>query len=350
MSKPIKASLLCYLVTSLLALTAPPALAQSVGLSIYPPLVQINIKPGKTITQAFNIAYSGPRQRTFVARIVPFTSRDTLSIPTLEFNQHPSWLTYFRLGNSRIALDQPFTLEPGQEDQLIVSLKVPNHAPEADLYAAIVLSSIAPAINTGNPQIEAGIAGLMIVSTTNSYPPTNNTSISAFKPATTPLFTLPGPIYVFDNLSAIAFSATAANSGPHARLIEGNFTVTGATGYWNLPLTESYLLAQSQKALTASGSSSLTYRPQITHLGRAVAALNLSGDRPVSSTLTIILLPIKAGVSTLLAIGIIYFVIRTTNKKPKQPRPIEGSEPKKVRNLQSSTTLPNHPTIKPSNH
>ena len=101
---------------------------------------------------------------------------------------------------------------------------------------------------------------------------------------------------------------------------------------------------------TASGSSSLTYRPQITHLGRAVAALNLSGDRPVSSTLTIILLPIKAGVSTLLAIGIIYFVIRTTNKKPKQPRPIEGSEPKKVRNLQSSTTLPNHPTIKPSNH
>jgi hypothetical protein len=118
----------------------PPnhALAQTtfpIDLSISPSVVEFAVQPGKTVTQAFELKNNGtvPLQVTPQLRDFQADGPDGLAriLPSLSF-------PYGELVNSEIKLDQPFTLQPGSSQQLVVSLAIPETAKQQDWYISLV--------------------------------------------------------------------------------------------------------------------------------------------------------------------------------------------------------------------
>lgn len=309
---------LLYLFTSLLFF-APSVQAQSLELSITPPLVRANIKPGKTITQAFNIGYSGARPKNFVAKIVAFKSDDKTGIPVLLWQAKPLWLSYFSLANSNITLDKPFTLIPGQKDQLVVSLKIPENQRETEIYASIIFLS-EESQSLENSQAVGGIGANMIVSITNTYPPKSEVSLKTFEPKTKPIIHIKD-YYIFDNLNPIIFTAKAENSGSHAGLISGNFTVLAGKALSQQPLESGHILADSQRTLLASGGAELKLDPHLSNIGMATATINLETESSKNSgTFKIILIPAKAGLAALIAALLVFIFLKKSRGQKSATR------------------------------
>ena len=53
--------------------------AAGYGLSVYPPLLRVHIKPGKSITQVFKIDNLTSDDKFFVARLIPFSDSENRS-------------------------------------------------------------------------------------------------------------------------------------------------------------------------------------------------------------------------------------------------------------------------------
>ncbi|MBI2310785.1 hypothetical protein HYU90_03145, partial [Candidatus Collierbacteria bacterium] len=96
------------LITAICRLPTIAHAQQSIGFSIYPPVLETVIKPGKTITQVFTIQNLSESDKIVIARVIPFVPEDEHGSPLLKPNFQPSWLSYFSLANSIITLGQPF--------------------------------------------------------------------------------------------------------------------------------------------------------------------------------------------------------------------------------------------------
>ena len=110
---------------------AQPAWSQGLKLSITPPLLELTIKPGKSVVIAYTVSnLEDPTVLTsFVRPFVPtgvhgaFTIADEFSGPVR-----------FSLENSNIALEAPFFLKSNQGQQLLLKIRVPEGTPEGDYY------------------------------------------------------------------------------------------------------------------------------------------------------------------------------------------------------------------------
>lgn len=106
-----------------------------IDLSISPSVVEFAVQPGKTVTQAFELKNNGtaPLQVTPQLRDFQADGPEGLVkiLPSLSF-------PYGELVNSEIKLDQPFSLQPGASQQLVVSLTIPETAKQQDWYFSLV--------------------------------------------------------------------------------------------------------------------------------------------------------------------------------------------------------------------
>jgi len=62
----------------LLAFPLEKIRAQTLGLSLYPPLLEVMIKPGKAITQAYQIANQSKSDLIMTSKIIGFEPADEL--------------------------------------------------------------------------------------------------------------------------------------------------------------------------------------------------------------------------------------------------------------------------------
>ncbi len=104
-------------------------------LSISPSVVEFAVRPGKSVTQAFELKNNGSVPLKVTPQLRDFQA-DGLHglvtiLPSLSF-------PYGKLVNSDIALDQPFTLPAGASQQLVISLTIPENAREQDWYLSLV--------------------------------------------------------------------------------------------------------------------------------------------------------------------------------------------------------------------
>ena len=157
---------LSVIICALTFLVAPSsAKAQTFSLSIYPPLLEVMIMPGKSLNYIYQLSNSGD-ETTVTTSILPFIPADELGNPQLTINnQQPFGFAQgksainFSLENSDISLNQSFTLKQGENKQIILKIDVPEDAPEKDYYYTLLFSTKPDSnlVQTGPKQ--AGILG-----------------------------------------------------------------------------------------------------------------------------------------------------------------------------------------------
>ena len=129
---------------ALLILLPESVLAQQYSLSISPPLVELMIKPGKSLIKAFNVENNGSSDLYLRSRVVPFLAKgeegrislldDDLEIAKLEASG-------IKLGliNVQPGLGEDFLVRSGEKKQLILKITVLETVKEKDFYFTFLI-------------------------------------------------------------------------------------------------------------------------------------------------------------------------------------------------------------------
>jgi len=140
----------CLFAYLLICLFAIPVHAQTLSLSIWPPLLEVMIQPGKSITQVYKLTNGGKTDLVLTSRLVPFEPADELGNIQLTYKGYSfvriykgvSFVDWFSFQNADLNLGDNFALKAGQEQQIVFKIKVPENTQEDDYYLTLLFESL----------------------------------------------------------------------------------------------------------------------------------------------------------------------------------------------------------------
>lgn len=245
-------------------LTAGPIRAQSLSLSISPPLLEVLIKPGKTITQVYKIRNNG-ESAVITPRLQEYTSEGVKYDPEFAAD---SWIT---LQNQDIAFNKPFLLNPNEERQIILKINPPKNTAEKDYYRVLIFSTTPnPALANTQASVSQSLGSILIVNVTTSGLTQKGAQITSFD--------LP---LIIDSFSPLRADIFLQNTGKTYLRPVGEIKLTGPIAHGAYKINPKVFLAGEKKLLTLESSSnppdSTLLLPGF-YLGKYQLALNLTLD------------------------------------------------------------------------
>ena len=318
----ITPTIILLLIAIIFQLFAIPANAQELNLSINPPLLRVNIKPGKSITQVFNIENKSPENVLLVARLVPFTSSDKFGNPILDPSSQVKWLNYFSLANSEIKLNEPFELKANSSDQLIVSLSIPDTAPLKDIYTALLVSTYGNTINNNlqGSSVKASIASNLLITVSTQLSPATVLKITDFNPETGSFLKL-GNFYIIDNITPLTFNALVKNDGDFTAETKGIFKIQhgDADPIELQSILPQYVIAKNFRKLVNGQDKDFNFTPSVTQIGYFQAKLEIHSDNAnTNSQINIVFLPIKILFGFSVGLALILIIINIAFRPQEQ--------------------------------
>ncbi len=292
--------------------------AQYFSLSISPPILEIAIKPGKSLLIAYTVKnYGDPVVLT--PKVVSFESADDYG--NVNLKEDIEGPVRFYLDNSEIKLNSPFFLQPNSSQQLLLRIRVPENAPEGDFYYSLILTS-----TTNSPQkknvaatTKATIAANILITITESGKLDIKPKIIYFDIIPRFRLSLFGKtIKIVDSLDQIPIVLKLSNTGKNYLKAYGEIQLEGAfktKASWNL--IPKNVLSNSQRLLIASDSAGIkrwVYKnkpvslilPKGLYLGKyklrakidfGEADLKQTGKPVLYASTSFVALPIKASLS-----------------------------------------------------
>lgn len=315
-------------IITLFWLFLPLSQARESAISITPPVMEILLKPGKSVIQAFNIQNQG-ETADFTAEIVKIMPIDSYGHTTTENYQRIPELE-ITLQNADREFGKPFALQAGESSQLVVKL---NAAPVAgdveakDYYLGLALANSTPGCQTDFQKrctdLTPTLVSLLLVTVT----PTDKLPVSleidnwllprladSFSPLlmditvknkSTAMIRPTGSVAITDFLGRTVHKQTLY---PHLILAGHNRTLQGLSGELNSEIT-----ADLQ-------ATPLSWTPGW-RLGPHQITLTLqtaSGDTIIESGKTIFLLPYKL---LLISLILIFIFSATIIRKIRNSEP-----------------------------
>lgn len=293
-----------------LSFTAKAAIAQTYSLSLWPPLLEIIIQPGKSVTQVYKISNLGDEQ-ILVAKVLPFEPADEigniniLPLPTL---LNPLAFSF----QGATPLGKSFLLKSGESRDFVLKVTVPKNTPEKDFYASLVFET-SPIEKIGQSLAQAAvkIGGNLLITISATENPLKRGRIVEFSSPK-----------IVDSFDAVPFTLKIENISSAFFKTFGQITVEGILNQkGEIKLLPQNVLANSTRQLSLS-----PWKEKFI-LGpfRARAEFTLE-DTPtdngvkLSSHTNFIALPYKA----ILALIVIILILSTLVNSPKK---IAGNSP-----------------------
>lgn len=343
------ASYLLLLASSFLLLASDIS-AQEISLSIFPSLVEFTIRPGQSVTQAYQIVNQSEIDLYLQPIIVPFRPVGTKGeIELTSPKYQPAVISYFSLNNSDLDLGQTFKLSANSQKQLVLKIDLPENAPERDHYLTLLFEQSAErkfvGDNSGGQNLITLGSNILLVSI-DSLAPQLEGSVIEFK-------TKPK---VGDLFSPIFFKILIQNTGSSFLKTGGEIKIKNLLTKKEVPVLDlrpdNILTDSSREIVCLSSSKELgietTANQQTTECsfsswvpGAYQATLSFSktsGIDPLKTTVTFWLLPIKAGLALLILIIVVYQVGRThlgkiaKTKSPRTIPPLGDQQGKQITN------------------
>lgn len=246
-----------FLLTLLLILT-PPVYSQQISLALSPPLLEVFIKPGKSIVVAYNLQNFGD-PTILSAKVLPFEPKDNLG--NIRIKEEFEGPIRFSLDNADLQLEQPFFLKTGDRQQLLLRLRVPEGAPEGDYYYTLLAQTQTPPTTEGisSSRAQATIGSNILITVTESGMVQVKGKIALFD--VLPRWKLEignWRLKLFDSNDQIPLVAIVENQGKNLIKPEGEIVLKGNFGekakYQIVPQN---ILAESQRMLTATPSAEI---------------------------------------------------------------------------------------------
>lgn len=283
-----------FIVTCFLILPSN-ILAQNVSLSINPPLTEIMIKPGKSITHSVKIINSGDDALINVS----WLEYDDKGLKTKD-SESVNWLTIL---NPEVTVERAITLTKNGELDLVVKINPPANTEERDYYRALTVTSHpSPFEGFSQSKVSTTLASLFLISVSEN---------GLEKKAIVTDFKLP---LIHDSTSPLPLDIKVKNSGATFFRLNGKLSLTGFIGKADFRLIPQALLVNQEKRLSIEEKNN-----QISgfYLGKYKLAYNFvldEGNIQVRGEKIFYALPWKAtfiGITLLLTLKII--------KKLKKP-------------------------------
>lgn len=299
-----------------------PIYAQTFSLTVSPPIIELTIKPDKSVVIAYTITNTGDPMvlKPYVRPFSPINVYGELAVAD-EF----SGPIRFNLENSNIQLDTPFFLKNGGKQQLLLKIRVPEGTPEGDYYYSFLAENVPGKLaeGTSQPITQGAIGSNILISVTNTGVFESNAHISQFKvdaPYTLSLFGK--KISMFESSDTIPVRLIAQNNGKGLIKPEGKITLSGdfgeETSYDILPEN---ILSNSSRLLHATPSAKLLSKEESLiiegfHMGKYVLRTSMHfgvKNQPVQSSVVFYAFPIKLLAATGFAIIIGIIILKKFN-------------------------------------
>lgn len=302
-------------------LTPPQVFAAPYGLSINPPLLRVQVKPGKSITQVFTITNLNSEDKFLVARIIPFNEADKRGNPSINLKAKAGWEQFFTLANANIKLNEPFTINGGSSQQLILNITIPESASLQDIYATFLVTTYSNSTTNSSfqgSQISATIGSNLLITITSDVNPPTILKVQNLIPTSGTFFKL-GNTYLVDNISPVTFSAEIKNDGNFTAETKGVFRIT--TNKNNPVYLEGilpvYVISKNTRTLINTQGKNFSFTPVLSQIGPHRASIEIITDNSNTTTsVDFIFLPIKALLGLLFSIILLNTILRLT-QKPK---------------------------------
>jgi len=306
---------------ALLTLDLSKAHAQTFSLSVYPPLLEVMIMPGKSITQAYQITNLGDKTAVN-SQVVAFEPADELGnislrgLTSYEVRPPQTPQSWFNFENADIALGQPFTLNPGQPQQIVLKIKIPEDAREDDYYSTLLFSTKPQGVIPGSGAQQAGIIGAnILITVSRDGKPVKKGEIEEFTLLNCYIVKLFN-FCLIDSFDQPKFLLRIKNTGRTFWKPFGKIKTEGLLRQnWEREILPDNVLADSIRQIqiaTESASPAFLIGPF-----RAKAEFSLEEDGPSqtrSANTFFLALPIKALTGLLTAV-VILFIFKSTLRK-----------------------------------
>jgi len=240
-------------IITVILLSAKSAHAQQISLSLYPPIIETIIKPGKNILVAYTVTNNGDpatlrfNMRTFSPQGVTgaMNISDDLEGPVR-----------FSLDNNDLQLGQPFLLRTGSYRQAIVRMRIPEGTPDGDYYYVLLAETEStPGINGSSGSISrASVGSPLLVTVTQSGKVQIKGSIESMYVSPRYKITLFDTTYnIFDSSDPVLVHLTLKNEGNNLFKPEGTISLSGGLGEtMSRAIIPQNILSDSSRAINCS--------------------------------------------------------------------------------------------------
>jgi len=296
---------------------------QEINLSLSPPLVELTIKPGKSVLIGYKLENHG-NPSIFSTKILPFKPKgDTGQIKLAKEFNGP---IRFNLDNSEIKLGRPFFLKSNQNQQLLLRIRAPEGAPEGDYYYSFLAETVPEPAGEGKviSRAKATIGANILITVTRNGSLNLKAKVALFQLLNRFKLNLFGQtINFFDSNDPIPLVFDITNLGNNLIKPQGKIILKGALGTKaSYQIVPKNILAHSQRRLSATPSGKLNCPlcktpPTLVlngfFLGRYHLSTNVnfgSGSPQLSATTSFIALPLKLILILLIVIPFSFMIIK----------------------------------------
>jgi len=300
--------------------TLSPVWAQNLSLAIWPPLLEVTIQPGKSITQVYKLKNTGETDLALTSKIVPFKpegERGDIAFTSeggnLEFS---SW---FSFQNANLALGEKFLLPAGREQEVVLKIKIPQRAPEGDYYFTLLFETLPgvflPAGSGG--QIEAKIGSNILLTVSQTGETKKQAEIEEFKLLNCSIAQLFNGC-VIDSFSQPKFTVRLKNTGQAFFKPIGSITTSGWLNQrWALDLLPENILTNSIRQIQCQQAAPPQILPSPCELrtkfllGKYTAKLEFGTDEAsgkYQAQIVFWALPLKLGAGVLVVLILLLFI------------------------------------------
>ena len=194
--------------------------AQGISLGIYPPILEAIIKPGKYITQVFTIYNNSETNIVLKSSIFSFKPDGEHGRVTLSQSKAALAPLNFSYLNSDLEPDQPFTVKARSSQQIVLTIKPSETAPEKDYYATLLfetqpVKSFLPFSNTAS---KTKIGSNLLISVSSTGELKKSAEITAFSLKNS---------FIIDSFDNISFIVRIKNTGHSFLKPFGQITTKG---------------------------------------------------------------------------------------------------------------------------
>lgn len=216
------------------------AYAQSLSLSIWPPLLEVQIQPGRMVTQAYQLTNNSDHELQVTPLVAPFSPSGENGRITINSFEKVNQFFTFASGEK---FGVPFSLVVGQTKEVVLKITIPDNAPEKDFYYTLLFSTRTEPLAAGSSSssiTQIGTNILLTVSRLEQLPVLGR------------LKEFSGPRIV-DSFSAVSLNLRLENFGKNFWKPFGKISIKGILGQKEeVPLDEQNVLANSVRTLVIS--------------------------------------------------------------------------------------------------
>jgi len=299
--------------------SAPSALAQSLSLSIAPPIVEVMVKPGTTTTQAYEVVNNADSSYYLTVRLVPFFPVDNQGGVELQLDDRQALSqariegVEFLLQNANLDWGETFLLPPGGKKQLVLKVKISPNATQKDYYLTFLVeqSSQGEFVNRTQSRSLAKIGAHLLLTVSQSGQPRQKLAVSRFeaKPK------------IADIFNPVGLELIISNDGDSFVKPIGEMVITGWRGpAAKLNIRPDNILSKASRLIQCWDEEDVpcqfrSFIPGKYH-ARVAFSPELKPDQVIEAEVTFWLLPIKLALVLVVAGGLVLLVWQKKTRKP----------------------------------